>query len=167
MAWKGKFSWGGLLDKINGEKADYEDDYEDGYEYASTESGDDAEPRHVPAVSPVQQTKAYRMIIVEPYSFQDSSKVADHLMQYHPVLINLEKTEEEIGRRLMDFVDGVVYAQHGSLEQVNEFIYLAVPNNMTVDKEDYTYTKATAGFAADGNATSGFSAELPKWQDRT
>ncbi len=154
MAWW-KDGWNGFLDKIGGNKADY-DDYEDGYEYADTDAADE-ETRHLPPAAPVQQTKAYRMMIVEPYSFEDAGKVADHLLQYRPVLINMEKTEEEISRRLIDFVDGVVYAQHGSLEQVNESIYLAVPNNMSVDKVNYTYTKPATEFNAD----------LPQWQDRT
>lgn len=153
MAWKDGLN--GLLNKISGNKADYADDYDDGYDYVDTDEVDDG-GRHVPAAAPVQQTKAYRMIIVEPYSFEDAGKVADHLLQYRPVLINMEKTEEEISRRLIDFVDGVVYAQHGSLEQVNENIYLAVPNNMSVDKVNYTYTKPTTDFSGD----------LPQWQDR-
>ncbi len=156
MAWTDKFS--GILDKLSGSKADYADDYEEYEDYQGVDSDSDLQRRGGSSYASVQPTKAYRMIIVEPYSFDDSAKVGDHLLQNRPVLINLEKTEEEICRRLIDFVAGVIYAEHGSLEQVNESIYLAVPRDITVDKENYTYTTT--------KTTTDFGADLPQWNNR-
>ncbi len=129
--------WNDMADKLSGrdydDDMDYMDEYDDGEELPGA-------PRSV-ALNPAQQSKAYRMIVVEPYTFADSEKIADHLKSYRPVVINLEKTEEEVGRRLIDFVSGVTYALAGHIEQVSQAIFLAVPNNMTVDTENYTYTE--------------------------
>lgn len=147
-----KDMWEDLADKFSRQESEYE--YEDGYE-DEYEEEKPSRSSYRPAVASLsQQSKAYRMIVVEPYTFADSEKVADHLKSYHPVVINLEKTEEEVGRRLIDFVSGVTYALEGHIEQVSQLIFLAVPNNMTVDTENYTYT-ATPSFSSELNIRGG------------
>lgn len=149
MGWRD--SWNRMVDSVSGNHDEYDDEYMDDDE----EYEDDRVNYRTPsAAAPVQQSKAYRMIVVEPYTFGDSEKIADHLKSYRPVVINLEKTEDEVGRRLIDFVSGVTYALEGHIEQVSNAIFLAVPNNMTVDTENYTYT-TTPNLGADVAPTWG------------
>lgn len=142
---------GNMLDGVKNLFSGRNDDYEDEYLEEYDEPAEEVAGNRYRNVShaPAQQSKAYRMIVVEPYTFGDSEKIADHLKSYRPVVINLEKTEEEVGRRLIDFVSGVTYALEGHIEQVSQAIFLAVPNNMTVDTENYTYTTGSAGLNMD------------------
>lgn len=139
-----KEMWENMADKLSGRDDEYEDEYVD--EYEDEDGQYQVQRPSAPALA--QQSRAYRMVVVEPYVYDDSRKIADHLKSFHPVVINLEKTEEEVGRRLIDFVSGVTYAIEGRLEQVSQLIFLAVPKNMTVDTENYTYSE-TPTFSVD------------------
>ncbi|MCI5836747.1 MAG: cell division protein SepF [Veillonellaceae bacterium] len=133
--------WKNFTSKLAGGRSndEYYDDYDD-YEEEAEEERYEARSAARPTV---RRAKEYRMIVVEPYTFEDSKKIADHLKEYRPVVINLEKTEEEVGRRLIDFVGGVTYALEGHIERVSAAIFLAVPNNMSVDTENYTYSTSS------------------------
>ncbi|MBR5044139.1 MAG: cell division protein SepF, partial [Clostridia bacterium] len=47
--------------------------------------------------------------VVYPTVFGDVSEIADHLTSGRTVFLNLEKTDREVSRRVLDFVSGVAY----------------------------------------------------------
>jgi cell division inhibitor SepF len=66
---------------------------------------------------------------VRPRRFDQAQEVADRFKEGQPVIMNLEGTEREIARRLIDFASGLCYALDGSMEKVATGVYLLKPVN--------------------------------------
>lgn len=64
---------------------------------------------------------------VRPRRFDQAQEVADKFKDGQPVIMNLEGTEREIARRLIDFASGICYALDGSMEKVATGVYLLKP----------------------------------------
>lgn len=98
----------------------------------------------------VSQARPYTMVVVNPSDYKDAEKIGDHVKQGHPVVINVEKTDQDIAERIIDFIQGVMYALDGRLDQISDTIYLCAPNNMTVSSENFAaYTAPAAPAAGD------------------
>ncbi|WP_371369292.1 Cell division protein SepF [Sporomusa rhizae] len=79
-----------------------------------------------------QQSKQVKVMVVEPFSFDDAQHVADYLKSRKPVVVNLESTEPEIAKRMIDFISGTTYALNGQIQKVGNNIFLCAPNNVDV-----------------------------------
>lgn len=77
-----------------------------------------------------------KVIIVEPTVFDDVQQVANCLKENRPVLVNFERTESSIARRIVDFISGTTYALSGEIKKVGHNVYLCVPNNVNVSYTD-------------------------------
>jgi cell division inhibitor SepF len=64
---------------------------------------------------------------VRPRHFNQAQEVADKFKEGLPVIMNLESTEREVSRRLIDFASGLCYALNGSMEKVATGVYLLKP----------------------------------------
>ncbi|SHI59879.1 cell division protein SepF [Desulfofundulus thermosubterraneus] len=73
-----------------------------------------------------------RVIVAEPRAFEDVQSIAEHLKNRRPVVVNLERAESELARRVVDFVSGATYALNGSMQKVGNGIFLFVPSNMDI-----------------------------------
>lgn len=78
------------------------------------------------------QTKQVKVMVVEPFSFDDAQHVADYLKSRKPVVVNLESTDPEISKRMIDFISGTTYALNGQIQKVGNNIFLCAPNNVDV-----------------------------------
>jgi cell division inhibitor SepF len=76
--------------------------------------------------------KQLKVMVVEPFSFDDAQHVADHLRNRKPVVINLENTDKEVSKRMIDFISGTTYAVNGSIQKIGNNIFLCAPNNVDV-----------------------------------
>lgn len=76
--------------------------------------------------------KQMKVMVVEPFSFDDAQHVADHLRNRKPVVINLENTDQEVAKRMIDFISGTTYAVGGSIQKIGNNIFLCAPNNVDV-----------------------------------
>lgn len=76
--------------------------------------------------------KAMKLVVVKPERFEEVQAIADHLKSRRPVIVNLEETEREVAKRVIDFVSGATYALGGSMQKVSAGIILFVPNNVDV-----------------------------------
>ena len=63
---------------------------------------------------------------------EDASSIADHLREKRTVVLNLESTNKEIARRLLDFLAGVSYAQEGKIKKVAVSTYIITPYNVDI-----------------------------------
>ncbi|HWR44754.1 cell division protein SepF [Sporomusa sp.] len=79
-----------------------------------------------------QQTKQVKVMVVEPFSFDDAQHVADYLKSRKPVVVNLENTDPDIAKRMIDFISGTTYALNGQIQKVGNNIFLCAPNNVDV-----------------------------------
>lgn len=71
-----------------------------------------------------------KVVLVKPDRFESAAEIADHLRDRRAVLINLEQTNKDIARRLIDFLSGVAYAQDGKIRRIASATYIITPFNV-------------------------------------
>ena len=76
-----------------------------------------------------------RVHLVTPTSFNDAQEVADHFKQQTPVILNLQTTDAELAKRLIDFASGLTYALSGGMQKVAEKTFMLTPRNVEVSAE--------------------------------
>ena len=64
---------------------------------------------------------------VRPRRFDQAQEVADKFKEGQPVIMNLEGSDREVARRLIDFASGLCYGLDGSMEKVANGVYLLKP----------------------------------------
>jgi cell division inhibitor SepF len=77
-----------------------------------------------------------RVHLVTPYSFNDAQEVADKFKQAVPVILNLQTTDNELAKRLIDFTSGLTYALGGGMQKIAEKTFLLTPRNVEVSAEE-------------------------------
>ena len=78
----------------------------------------------------INATTQLKVVLVKPERFEAAAEIADHLREKHTVVMNLEQTNKEIARRLIDFLSGVAYAQDGKIKKVAANTYIITPFNV-------------------------------------
>jgi cell division inhibitor SepF len=73
---------------------------------------------------------------VTPLSFNDAQEVADRFKQDTPVILNLQRTEGELAKRLIDFASGLTYALDGGMQKIADKTFLLTPRNVEVSAEE-------------------------------
>jgi cell division inhibitor SepF len=76
-----------------------------------------------------------RVVVVEPRAFEEVKEITDNLKNRRPVIVNLEQADDELARRVVDFVMGATYALNGSQQKVGNGVFLFVPANMDIASE--------------------------------
>ena len=89
------------------------------------------EERRSNKVVNIRAATQLQVVLVKPEKFEDASAIADHLREKRTVVLNLESTNKEIARRLLDFLSGVAYANEGKIKKVAISTYIITP--YTVD----------------------------------
>ena len=77
-----------------------------------------------------------RVHLVTPYSFNDAQEVADKFKQAVPVILNLQTTDNELAKRLIDFTSGLTYALEGGMQKIADKTFLLTPRNVEVSAEE-------------------------------
>lgn len=70
--------------------------------------------------------------VVKPERFDNVPQIANHLLNRRTVVLNLEDTNKETARRLLDFLSGVAYSINGNLKRVANNTYVITPCNVDV-----------------------------------
>jgi cell division inhibitor SepF len=76
------------------------------------------------------------MHVVTPKSFNDAQQVADEFKRSKPVIINLQSTDRELSKRLIDFSSGMTYALGGGMQRIAQGIFLLTPEDVEVSAEE-------------------------------
>lgn len=79
-----------------------------------------------------QNTAQFKMVVIEPKSFDECPKLVDNLKAKKPVIINLEKVETDSARKIFDFLSGATYALNGNVQKVANNIFIFAPENVDV-----------------------------------
>ncbi|MEO8291279.1 MAG: cell division protein SepF [Gaiellaceae bacterium] len=77
-----------------------------------------------------------RVHLVVPRSFNDAQSIADKFKESVPVIVNLQGTDTELSKRLIDFSSGLTYALNGSMQRVADKVFLLTPRNVEVSAEE-------------------------------
>ena len=80
----------------------------------------------------INATTQLEVVLVKPEAYADGSIVADHLINRRTVVLNLESTNKEVSRRLLDFLSGVAYAIDGQIKRVANSTFIITPYNVGV-----------------------------------
>jgi cell division inhibitor SepF len=103
----------------------------------SDDSGMHARPSRAPAPSPrVTTAPPGEPATVRPRRFDQAQELADKFKEGQAVILNLEATERDVARRLIDFASGVCYSLDGSMEKVATGVYLLKPSPQRVHRID-------------------------------
>ncbi|MGM9599377.1 MAG: cell division protein SepF [Faecousia sp.] len=150
----------GLMDeirKLTHPYSDQEDDYDD-YDDEDEDGYEDDEPAAVPerpaprrsfgrssaAPEPAPAARGagrvvnlnsnaqLQVVLVKPDRFDQVSDIADHLRDKKALVLNLESTNKDVARRLVDFLSGCAYALDGKIKKVAISTYLITPYNVNV-----------------------------------
>ena len=78
----------------------------------------------------IHATTQLQVVLVKPERFENAAEIADHLREKRTGVLNLEQTNKDIARRLIDFLAGVAYAQDGKIKKVAVNTYLITPYNV-------------------------------------
>lgn len=77
-------------------------------------------------------TTQLEVVLVKPERFDDASGIADHLNNKRTVVLNLESTNKDVSRRLVDFLSGVAYANNGQIKRVANSTFIITPYNVGI-----------------------------------
>ena len=80
----------------------------------------------------IHATAALKVVLVKPEKFENAADIADHLREKRTVVLNLEETNKDIARRLIDFLSGVAYAQEGKIKKVAASTYIITPYHVDI-----------------------------------
>ena len=150
----------GFMDEIKKLTQDDYDDYDDdpvdeqpapapretrrdrsSYSSSSYSSSSSYAPRNTTADAPrsgagkvvnLNSSTQLQVILVKPDRFDMVSEIADHLRDKQALVLNLESTNKDVARRLVDFLSGCAYALDGKIKKVAISTYLITPYNVDV-----------------------------------
>ena len=71
-----------------------------------------------------------QVVLVKPDRYDDVTAIADHLNDKKTVVLNLESADKDLSRRIVDFLSGATYANHGILRKVSRATFLIVPSGV-------------------------------------
>ena len=80
----------------------------------------------------IHATTQLAVVLVKPDRFENAAEIADHLKDKHTVVLNLEQTNKDVARRLVDFLSGVAYANEGKIKRVANSTYIITPYNVDI-----------------------------------
>ncbi|MGE5545196.1 MAG: cell division protein SepF [Bacillota bacterium] len=83
----------------------------------------------------LQGAKTVRVVVSEPTTFEEAQDLADSLKNRRQVVLNLNGTETDIARRIIDFLSGTTYALDGQTQKLGENIFLFAPSNVEISRE--------------------------------
>ena len=98
----------------------------------SSPAMDELEARRSNKVVNIRAATQLQVVLVKPERFENASEIADHLREKRTVVLNMESTNKEIARRLLDFLSGVAYANEGKIKKVAISTYIITPYNVDI-----------------------------------
>ncbi len=87
-------------------------------------------------LAPAAEQPQVRVHLVMPKNFNDAQIIADKFKGDIPVILNLQSSETELAKRLIDFASGLTYALDGGMQRVADKVFLLTPKNVEVSAEE-------------------------------
>ena len=105
---------------------------------------DPASERRTAVLRPVERSgggngradAGVRVHLVIPKSFNDAQDVADKFKDSIPVILNLQGSDNDLSKRLIDFASGLTYALDGGMQRIADKVFLLTPRNVEVSAEE-------------------------------
>lgn len=85
----------------------------------------------------ISATAKLQVALFKPERFgEETRNIADELIKTHTVVLNLENTNKDMARRIIDFLSGVAYANRGKIKKVATSTFIIIPNNVDLTGDD-------------------------------
>jgi cell division inhibitor SepF len=82
------------------------------------------------------RAESVQVHLVIPKSFNDAQQIADQFKEDVPVILNLQGTDTDLSKRLIDFASGLTYALDGGMQRIADKVFLLTPRNVDVSAEE-------------------------------
>jgi cell division inhibitor SepF len=99
-----------------------------------------------PRVAALPSPASVRVHLVVPRSFNDAQQIADKFKDTIPVILNLQNSDQDLSKRLIDFASGLTYALDGGMQRVADKVFLLTPRNVEVSAEERARLLERGGF---------------------
>jgi cell division inhibitor SepF len=74
-----------------------------------------------------------KTILVEPRAFSEAQQIADYLKAKNQVVVNFKRVTSDVSKRIMDFLNGIVYAIDGTMQKLGPGIILCAPKGFEIE----------------------------------
>ena len=74
-----------------------------------------------------------KTILVEPRAFSEAQQIADYLKARNQVVVNFKRVTSDVSKRIMDFLNGIIYAIEGKMEKLGPGIVLCAPKGFEIE----------------------------------
>lgn len=93
-------------------------------------------PRKISLIGSGRDGIKSKVFIAEPKDFEEIQVIADNFKDDIPVIINLQKADQDLAKRVIDFCSGLTYALEGNIKKVADKVFLIIPYNVEVSSEE-------------------------------
>ena len=80
-----------------------------------------------------KETYKNKTILVEPRAFSEAQQIADYLKAKNQVVVNFKRVTSDVSKRIMDFLNGIIYAIEGKMEKLGPGIVLCAPKGFEIE----------------------------------
>jgi cell division inhibitor SepF len=114
------------------------DEYEDIFAEDEAETGSRSRGRATTVLKPVggRGNGDVQVHLVVPKSFNDAQQIADKFKDSIPVILNLQGSETDLSKRLIDFASGLTYALDGGMQRIADKVFMLTPRNVEISAEE-------------------------------
>lgn len=142
----------GLVEKLQKMWNPPDDEYDEYYDDEPAESSASYDDREEPQMSSrrtsfssgssnrvvnINSRAHVQVVVFRPISFGEETRgIADELNNKHTVILNLESTQKEEARRILDFLSGVAYANDGKIKRVSTSTFIITPYNVDLSGDE-------------------------------
>ena len=74
-----------------------------------------------------------KTILVEPRAFSEAQQIADYLKANNQVVVNFKRVTSDVSKRIMDFLNGIIYAIDGTMQKLGPGIVLCAPKGFEIE----------------------------------
>src|ERR1700722_4536633 len=123
--------------RLRRRRDEYDDIFADDEEDAAPARGARGRSSSATVLKPVARSNGdVRVHLVVPKSFNDAQQIADKFKDSIPVILNLQNSETDLSKRLIDFASGLTYALDGGMQRIADKVFMLTPRNVEISAEE-------------------------------
>jgi len=98
-----------------------DEDYDENDDYSSKET------------SKTLKDLKNKTILMEPRAFSEAQQIADYLKAKNQVVVNFKRVTTDVSKRIMDFLNGIIYAIDGTMQKLGPGIIICAPKGFEIE----------------------------------
>ncbi|MFC2144892.1 cell division protein SepF [Actinomycetota bacterium] len=92
--------------------------------------------KKVSLISSARESRKAKVFVAEPKEFDEIQGIADNFKNDIPIIVNLQRVDQDISKRIIDFCSGLTYALEGDIKKVADRVFLITPSNIEVNSKE-------------------------------